>query len=72
MKKANLLIVDDEVMILSNLEYILKNYAAKIFTATNGLEGLEIIAREEIHCVISDIKMPKMNCGISERSQKHR
>lgn len=61
MNKGNLLIVDDEMNIVENLKYILKEHAENIFCAHNGFEALEIIAKENIHCVVCDIRMPKMN-----------
>lgn len=61
MNKANLLIVDDEELIVSNLKFILKKFAAEIYTASNGLEALDVLTANDIHCIISDIRMPKMN-----------
>jgi YesN/AraC family two-component response regulator len=60
MKKGNLLIVDDEVLIVENLQLTLKESADQIFMAYNGLEALEVWEKEEVHCIICDIKMPKM------------
>ena len=56
-----ILIVDDEELILENLEALLKDQADNIYTALNGELALEILKREQIHCVISDIKMPVMD-----------
>lgn len=61
MKYGNLLIIDDEPLILKTLEKILEESAAKIFTAERGAAGIDILNREEIHCVICDINMPGMN-----------
>lgn len=59
--KGNLLIVDDEVQLAQNICFLLKNNAEKIFIAHNGIEALEILKKEAVHCVICDISMPKMN-----------
>ncbi len=59
--KGNLLIVDDEVLIVNNLKITLEEYASEIYSAHNGLEALEVLAKHEIHCIICDINMPKMN-----------
>lgn len=59
--KGNLLIVDDEPLIVKNLKITLEDYATNVFTALNGLEGLKVLVENEIHCVICDINMPKMN-----------
>lgn len=60
MNEKNLLIIDDEELLLSNLARILKKYATKVFTATNGRDGLHILQTEKIHCVVCDISMPGM------------
>ena len=60
-KHGNLLIVDDEPVLLNILKFTLESYANKIFTAENGLLALEVLNKEEIHCVVCDINMPKMN-----------
>lgn len=59
--KGHLLIVDDEHSIVENLQINLEDAADKIFTASDGLEALQILAKEKIHCVICDIRMPHMN-----------
>jgi DNA-binding NtrC family response regulator len=61
MGNGNLLIVDDEPLLVKRLKLNLEEYAEKIFTAENGLDAMHILSREEIHCVICDINMPKMN-----------
>ncbi len=62
MKKNNkLLIVDDEERILSVLSRLLKKEGYEVFTATSGPEGLEILKREEIGVIVSDLMMPKMD-----------
>jgi two-component system response regulator YesN len=57
----NLLIVDDEDLLVENMKFILAPYATKVFTARNGKEGMQILEREKIHCVISDLTMPIMS-----------
>ncbi len=61
MKKGNLLIVDDEPLILKRLKFNLEEYADEVITASNGIEALKKISEHQIHCVICDINMPKMN-----------
>ncbi len=61
MPKGNLLIIDDEQILLNCMSDILSNCADIIFTATDGLKGLDTIQREKIHCVVCDINMPEMN-----------
>lgn len=61
MNKGNLLIIDDEPLLLKNLKINLEDYADTIFTASNGIEALEVFKRESVHCIICDINMPQMN-----------
>jgi DNA-binding NtrC family response regulator len=59
--KKNILIVDDEEFICENLKYLLEDLADEVFTALDGQSALDIIERETILCVISDINMPGMD-----------
>ncbi len=59
--KGNLLIVDDEALLIKWLRSSLSDLADEIYVAKNGLEALEIVEREDIHCIVCDVNMPKMN-----------
>lgn len=56
-----LLFVDDETHILSSLKRLFHPCGYRIFTATGGAQGLEIMQRETVDLVISDMRMPEMN-----------
>lgn len=60
----NILICDDERDIRSALKIYLSGEGYGIFEAANGLEALEILEREQIHLVLLDVMMPKMD-GVS-------
>jgi PAS domain S-box-containing protein len=62
LKNKTILIIDDEVMLLSLLSEILTDSGYKTYTAENGIEALEIYKKhkDEINLVVSDIDMPKM------------
>ena len=60
----NLLICDDDRDIRNALKIYLSGEGYKIFEAENGSEALEIVAAEEIHLILMDIMMPKMD-GVS-------
>ncbi len=62
--KHTILCVDDEKQILSALKRLLRKETFDLLTATNGEEGLKIMASRDIHLVISDHRMPEMS-GIS-------
>lgn len=65
---ANILICDDDQDIINALKIYLSNPDYTIFEANNGEEALDVIEREEIHLVLMDIMMPKMD-GISAMAQ---
>lgn len=64
-KEANdaptLLLVDDEPSILSALRRLFRPHGYRIFIAESGAAGLEILAKEHIDLVISDMRMPEMD-----------
>lgn len=61
----NILICDDEKDIVEALKiYLSVEPEYKLFTAGNGLEALKIVEEQEIHLILMDIMMPKMD-GIS-------
>ncbi|MBO5006132.1 MAG: response regulator transcription factor [Clostridia bacterium] len=57
----NILICDDENDIVSALKIYLCAEGYRVFEAYNGNEALDIVDREEIHLVLLDIMMPKMD-----------
>ena len=59
--KYHILIVEDDKEIRDGVEIYLKNQGYQVWKAANGKEGLEIVAREEIHLAILDIMMPVMD-----------
>ena len=56
-----ILVVDDELMMRNLLEKILVRDGYNVKTAENGQDALEVLKREKIDIVISDMKMPEMN-----------
>jgi response regulator RpfG family c-di-GMP phosphodiesterase len=57
----SLLLVDDEPSILSSLKRLFRPHGYRILTAEGGAQGLEVLARESIDLVISDMRMPQMD-----------
>ncbi len=58
---ATLLFVDDESNILSSLKRLFRPLGYQIHTATSGAEGLDLLAREPIDLIVSDMRMPEMD-----------
>jgi response regulator RpfG family c-di-GMP phosphodiesterase len=56
-----LLFVDDEPGILSSLRRLFRPQGYRIYIAESGAAGLEILAKESIDLVISDMRMPEMD-----------
>jgi DNA-binding response OmpR family regulator len=57
----NILVVDDEKEITDAIGVYLKNQNYHVFKAYDGEEALKIFEREEIHLVLMDIMMPKLD-----------
>ncbi|MGK0466825.1 response regulator transcription factor [Clostridium sp.] len=57
----NVLIVDDEYEIREAIEIYLKNEGIRVIQAIDGIEALEILKTEEIHLILMDIMMPRMD-----------
>jgi CheY-like chemotaxis protein len=61
-----LLLVEDDVELLRMLSDEIKRKGVKVFTASNGLNALEVIKSNQIDVVVSDLEMPEMD-GIGLR-----
>lgn len=70
-RSRSILVVDDEQEIRRFFERLLKKSGHQVKTASNGLEAIEIIEKEEIDLIIADIKMPVMD-GIRLHSEVRR
>ncbi|MBS4960621.1 MAG: response regulator transcription factor [Clostridiales bacterium] len=64
MEKLNILVCDDDKAIVDAIEIYLKNEGYHVIKAYNGLEALEELEKNEIHLILMDVMMPKMD-GIS-------
>lgn len=64
MFKGNILLVDDDKDIVKSMEIHLKNEGLNVYKAYDGIEALEILIKEDIHLILMDIMMPKLD-GLS-------
>ncbi|MDX1313995.1 MAG: response regulator transcription factor [Eudoraea sp.] len=63
MKKEDIkiLLVDDEPDILEILKYNLSSQGYQVYTAKNGVEGVEKAKKKHPHLIILDVMMPEMD-----------
>ncbi|MCE1186517.1 MAG: response regulator, partial [Rhodocyclales bacterium] len=68
-----ILCVDDEANILSALRRLFRPQGYTVHVANGGAEGLELLTREHVDLVISDMRMPVMDGArfLSEVRQRY-
>jgi two-component system, sensor histidine kinase and response regulator len=59
--KSKIILVEDELDLQENIKDILEFYNFDVITADNGVLALELLAKNIIDLVISDIMMPEMD-----------
>lgn len=57
----NILVCDDDREIVRAIGIYLKNEGYRVLEAYDGIEALDILRKEEIHLIIMDIMMPRMD-----------
>ena len=57
----NILVVDDDREIVESIGIFLHGEGYKVFKAYDGMEALEVLSENEIHLMILDIMMPKLD-----------
>ena len=55
------LVCDDDEAILESVAIFLKNEGYDVLTASDGINALEVINENEIHCMVLDIMMPRLD-----------
>lgn len=61
MVKYNVLVADDDEEIRSAIEIYLKNEDIKVYKAKDGIDALMILEEIDIHLILMDIMMPRMD-----------
>ncbi|SMP58606.1 HDOD domain-containing protein [Anoxynatronum buryatiense] len=59
--KRTLLLVDDERQVIRSLERLLMDTDYRVLSALSAQQGLEILEKETINLVMSDMRMPEMD-----------
>lgn len=57
----NILVCDDEQSIADAIEIYLKAEGYQIYKASDGIEALDMVEKYDIHLIIMDIMMPRMD-----------
>ena len=58
---AKILLVEDEANMVRTLSRILERAGYEVFSAANGKEALEVLARDTVDVLITDLNMPVMD-----------
>ncbi len=61
MEKRAILFVDDEEKVLRSLERGLLDEPYNCYFAKSGKEALEILEQNEVHIIVTDMRMPEMS-----------
>lgn len=59
--QSTCLVVDDEPRLRQVLVHLMRTDGFRCFEAANGIEALEVLGREQIPLVMSDMRMPRMD-----------
>ena len=57
----NILVCDDDREIVNAIEIYLKNAGYNVFKAYDGIEALDVLEEREIHLILMDIMMPRLD-----------
>ena len=58
---AKVLVVDDDGVTRKFLQFLLRSQGFGVRAAADGIEALELLAREEVDLVITDLNMPRLD-----------
>ena len=61
MAAGRIFVVDDEESIREFFEIMLKREGYEVLTASNGAEALEVLKKQAVDLIISDIQMPELS-----------
>lgn len=60
-RQAAILVVDDEPIARANLRHVLAKEGYAVDVAANGEEALDCLRRQEFDCIVTDLKMERMD-----------
>ena len=56
-----ILIIDDDLTLIDLLSHSLEKAGYKVLSATNGIDGLQMLYKNKVDLVILDVMMPRMD-----------
>ncbi len=59
--RVRVVVVDDDEDSAQSLSFLAEMHGCEVWIAHDGIEALETIAAHRPHCVITDMKMPRMD-----------
>ena len=59
--RKKILVVDDEIELLSLMKQVLEDEGYQAFSAANGADGIRLNEREHPDLIILDLRMPEMD-----------
>lgn len=61
MTEGKIILIDDDPTLLSLLRQVMEKAGYRVHTATNGVDGLQLVFKEHPHLIILDVMMPRMD-----------
>ena len=61
LKPMNILLADDEPIGMMSMQVILEKMGHMVVTATDGIQALEALKKDNFDCILMDINMPEMD-----------
>jgi DNA-binding response OmpR family regulator len=61
MNTVNILVVDDDREIVDSISIFLSGEGYRVLKAYNGIEALDVLSEQEVHLMILDIMMPRLD-----------
>ena len=58
---VRILVIDDCHLLVSALQRVLKNAGYAVLGTSSSREGIELLQRERVHLVITDLHMPELD-----------
>ena len=55
------LVCDDDSAILESIRIYLENEGYNVLTASDGVEAVDMVDNNEIHCLVMDVMMPRLD-----------